>query len=115
MGIAKQIPYKSVSEARAVSIDYTDLLDSGEVLAGTPTVVEVGSSDLTLSNKARNSSGAVTILGDSVAVNSAVQFHVASGGVAGKRYTIKVTVSTNASTAQTFVDLVRLDVRSDES
>lgn len=97
----EQRPVVSAGDVEMVGIDYTDWLDSGELLTGTPTVAEVTTTDLTLSNKAVNST-AVTILGTSVAVGKAVQFKM-SGQSAGKTYRVRVTVSTDATPARTAV------------
>ena len=44
----------SVSDLEAVAVEFTDHLDSGELLTGTPTVEEITTTDLTLANKALN-------------------------------------------------------------
>jgi len=107
--IASQRGEMSAGATRNVAIDYTDKLDSGELLTGTPTIVEVTTSDLTLSNKVV-STGALTILGNTVATGAAVQFKVvATSGLLGC-YRIRVTVATDATVAQTFVDDFILDV-----
>lgn len=100
----------SAGEIRNVAIDYTDSLDSGELLTGTPTVTEVGTSDLTIDNKAV-STGSLTILGNTVATGAAVQFRVtATSGLSGV-YAIRTTVSTDASPAQTLVADYKLQIR----
>lgn len=108
---APQRHTKSVSEARNVAIDMRGLLDEGELLTGTPTIVEVTTTDLTLANKAVNGS-TLTINGVECTAGQAVTFSV-SGGVAGTTYTIRVTVASAASPAQTFVVSVRLAVIAD--
>lgn len=89
-------------------------LDVGELLTGTPTITEltdgVASSDLSFSNQAVNTA-ALTINGQSVAAGQAVQFKV-SGGVNGQTYTIRITVATNATPAQTLQEDMVLSVRS---
>lgn len=94
-----QRPILSVGDVDVASIDFQDYLDAGELLTGTPTVVEITTTDLTLANKTVNTS-ALIIDGRSVAVGKAVQFKV-SGQVAGKTYTVQVTVSTDATIART--------------
>jgi hypothetical protein len=108
---APQRREKTVSEARNIAIDFTGKLDAGELLTGTPTVVEIVTADLTLSNKAINTS-AKTINGVSVATGMAVLFK-AAGGEAGRSYRIQITVTTNASPAQTLVENVILKVIAD--
>ncbi len=99
----------SINDVELVSIQYTDHLDSGESLTGTPTVVEVTTSDLTLANKAVNSATYVdSIVGNTVAIGAAVQFTVTTTTAA--TYKIRVTVSTDASPARTFQRDIILDV-----
>ena len=102
----------SVNDTEAVSVEFTDHLDSGELLTGTPTVVEVTTSDLTLANKALNTSTytpSYASPGDAVvATSAAVQFTVTSS-TAGT-YRIRITVSTDATPARTFVRDILLDI-----
>lgn len=109
---APQRPVVAVGETRNVSVSFVDLLDSGEVLTGTPTIVEVTTTDLTISNK-RVSTTATTINGETVAIGKAVQFKVSGQLTTNSPYTIKITVGTDASPAQTFVKYVRLAVDTD--
>ena len=108
---APQRHSKAVSEVRNVAVDMRGLLDDGELLTGTPTIVEVTTTDLTLASKAVNGS-TLTINGVECLAGQAVTFKV-SGGVAGSTYTIRVTVSSDATPAQTFVVAVRLAVEAD--
>ena len=109
--LADQVQCKTASEARNVAVNFQGKLDSGELLTGTPTVVEVTTSDLTIDNVAVNTA-ALTIDGVSVAIGEAVQFRV-SGGNAGTDYTIRIDVGTDASPAQTLVLNVCLSVTAD--
>jgi hypothetical protein len=107
--VLPQRPAISVGDTEVVSINYTDHLDSGESLTGTPTVAEVTTTDLTLDDKAVNTATYVEAdSGDTVAVGAAVQFSVAGGTAANSPYTIRVTVSTDATPARTFVRDVKL-------
>jgi hypothetical protein len=108
--IAIQRGEMSAGAARNVAIDFTDKLDTGELLTGTPTITEVTTSDLTLSNKAV-STASLTILGETVAIGKAVQFKVSAGSGLLGQYTVRITVSTDATPAQTFVDDYVLDIR----
>ena len=109
-GSAPQIQTIVVGETRNVAVSFAAKLDSGELLTGSPTIVEVTSSDLTITNKVV-STGELTILGETVATGKACTFTVsgpvAGGGLTSGRYAglyqIKVTPLTNASNAQTFV------------
>ena len=110
-GSAPQIQTIVVGETRNVAVSFAAKLDSNELLTGTPTVVEVTSSDLTITN-AVVSTAELTILSETVAIGQAVTFTVsgalASGGLTtppskAGLYQIKVTPLTNATNAQTFV------------
>lgn len=89
----EQRPVISVGETEVVSIDYTEYLDADELLAGTPTVVEVTTTDLTLTNKVVNTA-AVRILERDVAIGKAVQFKI-SGQEINTQYSIRVTATTD--------------------
>jgi hypothetical protein len=103
---------KTVSERRNVAVSFAPMLDSGELLTGTPTIVEVTTSALTLSNK-RVSTGALTIEGVPVLTGQAVQFDV-SGGLAGANYTIRITTISDATPqAQTIITNITLEVEAD--
>ena len=109
--IAPQRHTKCVSEAVNVKVDMRGLLDTGELLTGTPTVVEVTTTDLTLENKIINTTS-LTINGDTVAAGQAVQFRI-SGGTAGSTYTIRITVGTDSSPAQTRMQKLKIKVIAD--
>jgi len=104
---APERPVIAVGETRNVAVSFVDVLDDDELLTGTPTIVEVTTNDLTLTNKTVNTS-VLTINGHSVAIGKAIQFKVSGQLVANSPYTIKITVSTNA--AQTLVKYVVLSV-----
>ena len=77
-----------------VAISFADKLRGSELLTGTPTVVEVDTSDLTLSNKAI-STAILTILGESTAIAAAVQFRMLAGTSVRGTYEILVTATTD--------------------
>lgn len=105
---APQIVQKSSGATITPAVSFAKQLRSGELLTGTPTVVEQTTSALTLDNKAKNTA-TLTLEGESVIANQAVQFRVA-GGTAGNTYSILVTCGTDATPAQTLEILVRLEV-----
>ena len=109
--VEPEILEKKVSEDRNVAISFADLLDVGELLTGTPTIVEVPPADLTLSSKVV-STAQLTINGKKVPIGEAVQFKVV-GGVADTNYKIRVTVGTDATPAQTLIITIRLRVKAD--
>jgi len=100
----------AVGSTRLVSVSYDDVLDSGESLTGTVTIAEDGAasgSTLTLAN-ASVSSAALTINHKSVAAGRAVQFK-ASGMEADTTYSVKLTVATDSTPAQTLVNWVTIE------
>ena len=85
-----------VGDTETVAVDYSAWLDGAELLSGTPSAVEQTTSDLTITGVTRNTA-AVTINNKSVGINRVVLLTVAGGVVANSPYTIRVTVSTDAS------------------
>ena len=85
---------------RNVQVGFLDKLDSGELLSGTPTVT-VSPTGPTISNVGRNTT-ALTIDGESHAINQAVTYTI-TGGTAGVEYTYTVTCATDATPAQTLI------------
>lgn len=104
---APQVRTMHTGETRAIAVSFLGKLDSGELLTGTPTVAEETTTDLTLASKALNTAP-LTIVDDSVVASQAVQFTV-TGGTTGVEYTVKITVGTDASPAQTLVERVRIN------
>jgi len=100
----------SEGDTEAVALDYSDWLDEGELLTGTPTVVEVTTTDLTLASKRVNTTAFEHAhTGNQVAVGQAVQFTVTGGSSSSSPYSIKVTVSTDATPARTKEVIVKLN------
>ena len=94
------LPKLSVGDTDIAAIDLTDYLDSGETFTGTPTVVEITTTDLTITNKQVNTA-ALTLNGRTVAIGAAIQFKI-SGQLAARSYTIQVTGSTTSGRTLTF-------------
>lgn len=88
---------KTPSEVRNVRVGLKDLLDTGELLTGTPTIT-VSPSGLTVSSPAVNSTTLV-IDNETYVAGQAVTF-VISSGTAGTLYQLTITVSSDDS--QTF-------------
>jgi len=101
---AAERPVAAVGETNNFAVSFAGVLDDGELLTGTPTVAEQTTSDLTIGNEAVSTT-ALIINDRSVPIGEAVQFN-ASGQVAGKSYQIKITVSTDATPAQTKVKYI---------
>lgn len=106
---APQRPTIAEGEVRNVSVSFVDVLDDGELLTGTPTVSEQGTSNLTISNVSINSAN-LTINGESVSPGQAVQFRVSGQRASTGSYTIKITVGTDATPPQTLVKYIRFSV-----
>lgn len=106
---APEIPTLAVGETRNCAVSFVGVLDSGESLTGTPTIVEETTSDLTLTSKVV-STAALTINSKSVPLGKAVQFRVSGQLAAGSPYTIKITVGTTSTPAQTLVKYVEFNV-----
>lgn len=101
-------PRVSVGDTELISINYTDHLNSAEVLTEPVTVAEVSTTDLTIGSAAVNSATYIEVeTEDTVAVGKAVQFMV-SGGHENIAYTIRITVTTNSSPARIIVRDIEL-------
>lgn len=108
---AIEVPTKTASEVLNAAVSMSAKLADGEVLIGTPTVVEVGTSDLTLSSKVI-STVAQDISGVNVPVGEAIQFSV-SGGSVNTLYTINVSCQTTSNPPQTIHGKVTFHVEAD--
>jgi len=107
---APQVYQIAESETRAVVADFTLQLESGELLTGSPTVAEIASADLTIGTAAVNTGAlALDIDGASVtaAIGTAVQFTIA-GALSATEYRVRVSCGTDATPAQTLVQIVRV-------
>lgn len=117
--LADQIPCFTEGETQLGYVGFADELESGEVLSGTPTVVDDDSTGvLTIGNQGLNSSEK-TVVNTTHAANEAVVFTV-SGFTASDQprnggYQLKVTVSTDSSPARTLVKYVRFTVQGSPS
>lgn len=88
----------SAGETRLVSVDFSEKLDSGELLTGSVTT-SINPTGPTISNQAV-STGSLTINGATVITGQAVQFKI-TGVTAGEQYVVTMTVATNSTPAQT--------------
>ena len=109
LNVAPQTPSAAPGSVDNHAVSFAAVLDEGELLTGTPTVEEVTTSDLTITNKALNTV-ALTINNQSVAIGMAVQFRVSGQLVTGSPYTIKITVGTDSTPAQTKVKWIKFVV-----
>lgn len=97
----------SVGDVEMLAIDCYVWLDPGELLTGTPTITEVGSADLTISNVAVNTT-TIVINSRTAAIGQAVQAKII-GWVADEQYRLRITTSTDATPARTKVFDVIVD------
>ena len=95
---ALNIPEVGVNEDFNGAYSVVKRLDAGELLTGTPTVVELGSSDLTIGDKLVNTAE-LTIEKRVVAVGKAIQFSC-TGHVAGRTYRLRCLCGTDSTPAQ---------------
>lgn len=99
---------KRATETRNFAVYFGEGLVGEELLIGTPTVVEVGTADLTISNVGRNVEQQWIGRWDAV-IDKAVVFTV-SGGTAGRVYKLRITAGTDATYPQTMIQEVELRV-----
>ena len=104
---APEIPGQAVGEVRIHSVDFRGRLDSGELLAGTPTIDEVTTTDLTLTDNVVNVI-ALTINGQTVAIGQAVQFKC-TGVKKDVIYRIRIAITTDSSPPQTLKCIARIE------
>lgn len=102
-------PTAVVGELNVHSVSFDGVLDAGELLTGTPTIVEETTSVLTLANKAV-STAELTINNQTVIIGRAVQFTATGYTVADSPFSIKITVGTDATPAQTKIKYVTIPV-----
>ena len=108
---AIEVPTKTKSEVLNAAVSFSVKLADGEKLTGTPTVVEVTTSDLTLSSKVVSTSE-LDISGVPTPIGEAVQFSV-SGGVVGQLYAINVSCATDSIPPQTIHGKVTFNLEDD--
>lgn len=97
---------KKAAEVRTFTRDFGHKLLPEELLSGTPTVVEYGSSALTISEEGLTVSPLDAVGHIFIPTDQGVIFTVA-GGVAGTTYTIRITATT---TLQTLIEEITLKV-----
>jgi len=99
---------KKEGETRTIVVPFIDKLREDETLTGTPTVAELNTAALTITDIGVTGQD-VTIRGQTIEAGKAVQFSV-SGGTARNDYTIRVRASGNTSPTQTLEYDMRLHV-----
>ena len=100
--IASEEPVLAVGETNIISVSFADVLNEGELLTGTPAIVEITTSDLTVSNNQINTT-ALTMGDHIIAIGKAVQFKLIGQVVVSSPYTMKITVLTDSTPPQTKV------------
>ena len=115
MKYAPQIGEKTISEVRNVAVSFSGLLDTGEVLTGTPTVIVASPAEspqnLTIASPVVNTA-IIVVNGVSVPIGEAIQFSV-SGGLVNTDYVIQISCDTDATPTQTLYGSIRLGVIAD--
>jgi hypothetical protein len=105
--IPQSKPVIPVGAVRNFAVSFVDVLDAGELLTGTPTVVDEATTGvLTIGNKAVNTA-ALTINNHPAAIGQAVQFSVSGQVASASEYAIKITVQTTSTPPQTLVGVVK--------
>lgn len=106
-------PVVLVGEEANFAFDMRPKLQNGELITGTPTVVELTGTgdDLTITNKVRNSTATVDVENDDVPIDMAVTCFI-TGWVAGKVYRLLVTVVTDAPDPATRKDIFHVPSKS---
>lgn len=121
---AKNIEEIPKGATRNMYVEFTDQLVGSDLLSGTPTVTEVSRSQVeaklsspatasngfTVDNAGRNAATYINQMGETVAINAAVVFRVATASVAVGNYAFKVSVGTNNASAETLIGYVLVDV-----
>ena len=102
----------SRGETVNVAVSMIGLLDPGELLTGTPTVLEVTTSDLTLGSKVVNTT-AITVNDVLNIVGQVVRFTAAPISTALGSYVVTITCGTNATPPQTRKANIKLTVVAD--
>lgn len=105
---APQIPCFINGETRNGKASFSNRLDTGESLSGTPTLTEIGTTHLTFANVARSTTG-LTINGISVTSGHAVTFKV-TGFQANMQYRALIECATDSTPAQTLRGIIRFVV-----
>ena len=100
----------AAGETRNFALSFADVLDSGELLTGTPTAADNSPDSpevLTISSVAVNTAQ-LTVEGETIPIGEAVQGTIA-GFVSGVTYTIKETATTDSTPAQTLIGYILID------
>lgn len=101
--------WKAEGETRNVAVAFGGVLDSGELLTGTPTIT-ADSTAVTLSNK-QVSTAALTVDGSTYSIGQVLQFTIAGGTTSSTPVTITMTVTTDSTLAnQTVMGRVVCDI-----
>lgn len=106
---ATQRPCFVEGEEPTPAVGFVDQLRSGELLTGTPTVTELSTSDLTISNEGLNGSE-IEVDGETHSASQAVQFKITGQLAATGSYRLRVDVDTDASPAQKLSGFIEFDV-----
>lgn len=104
-----EIHVMAIGEKRIISVDFTDALDAGVTLTGTPTTGVSPSGGPAIANAAVNTE-AVQIKDELAAIGKAVQFSADAAGVTAATYTVTLTVTSTTTPAETIKRRVTIKV-----
>ena len=110
---APEIQCMAYGETRLVRVSFAGKLVSGDLLTGTPTIVQDSKTPstataLTLGDKAVTTAE-TTINGETVAIAKGVEFTV-TAGEADSSYIVKITCSTDGTPAETLLGYVKIEM-----
>lgn len=113
MSDAPQIHTIRVGSDENISVDCSPVLDTSELMTGIPTVEEVSTSDLTITDVSINTQ-TMTINSSTVIAGKAIQFSVADVPVSalGETKKIRLTFTTDSTPVRTPVKIIELYIAS---
>jgi len=111
---ADQVGVMGITEKRNVCVSYKYELPTGDLLAGSPTVVQVGGTDMVVSSISRNAT-ILTYHHETVGIAQAVVFSITGGvGVVSGEKRFKISCATSASPPETLDAIILLVVQDEE-
>lgn len=88
-------------ESILFTADFTDQLQASETISSVTSVSETTSASLTVGSGTANTGGAITVDGESIAINRAVQFRVSASSATAGEAVVRVKVATSDSNTRT--------------
>lgn len=99
----KSLENRSMTKGESIlyTADFTDKLQATETLSSVTSVTETTSLGLTVGSGTINTGGAITVDGETIAVNKAVQFRVSCASATPGEAIVRVKVATSDSNTRT--------------